>query len=518
MREHTDADALRVVLYSHDSVGLGHIRRNLAIAEALAAGLPAHTGRPVSGLLVSGASDAAQFPLPDGWDWLLVPGITKAAKKEEHATEAQGSLTDAQGSHHPVAEAPVPESTPADSEGAADRTYVARRLDVAPQRVIGVRSSVITGALLSFRPHLVIVDRHPFGADGELDEPLAAYRQAEPDGRIVLGLREVLDDPRTASAEWDAVGADRVAELYDELWVYGDRSVHDTVATGEIPAQLVPKTRFTGLLASDRQVRATADLPDDPFVVTMVGGGGDGVALARAAATAPLPDGVQHLVVTGPQMPTADRMAVHAAAVVSGSGAQVVSRVPDGLDCIRAARAVIGMGGYNTVSEALSTDTPALVFPRVEPRTEQLIRARALGLRGALDWLLPCRLTPQTVGRWIAGAVADDSAVRARQTAAREGLDLGGLSRVVEFAAGLATPDTARVHPLPPRGVARAPERTASRATTARSAASGSSNRAMTNGHAAPAAQVAPTGHAAPASQVAPTEQDGFGLEVAHVS
>ncbi|GAA4515444.1 glycosyltransferase family protein [Brevibacterium yomogidense] len=550
MRDHTAADALRVVLYSHDSVGLGHIRRNLAIAEALAAGLPAHTGRPVSGLLVSGASDAAQFPLPDGWDWLLVPGIAKAAKKEEHATEAQGSHSDAQGSHHPVAEAPVPEPTPADSEaggslasaaaptpasapdsasvpdsasapdsdsasalasapeGAADCTYVARRLDVAPQRVLGVRSSVITGALLSFRPHLVIVDRHPFGADGELDEPLAAYRRAEPDGRIVLGLREVLDDPHTASAEWDAVGADRVAELYDELWVYGDRAVHDTVATGEIPAPLVPKTRFTGLLASDRQVRATADLPDDPFVVTMVGGGGDGVVLARAAATAPLPDGVQHLVVTGPQMPAPDRMAVHAAAVVSGSGARVVSRIPDGLDCIRAARAVIAMGGYNTVSEALSTDTPALVFPRVEPRTEQLIRARALGLCGALDWLLPCRLTPQTVGRWIAAAVADDSAVRARQTAARDGLDLDGLSRVVEFAAGLATPDTARVHPLRPRGLERAPEPTASRPTAASSAstASGSSNHAKSN------EQAAPAGHASP------TEQDGFGLEAAHVS
>ena len=240
-----------MVLYSHDSVGLGHTRRNLAIAEALAAGMPEATGRPVSGLIISGASDAAQFPLPDGWDWLLVPGITKNSKGTG-----------------PGASAPL-------------SSYVPRRLDVAPQRVRGLRSSVITGALLTFRPHLVIVDRHPFGADGELDEPLTEFRAQKPEARIVLGLREVLDDPVTAMREWEHVGVDRVADLYDELWVYGDRSVHDTIATGEIPPQLVHKTHFTGLLAADRPARADVDLPEIPFVVTMVGGGGDGAALAR---------------------------------------------------------------------------------------------------------------------------------------------------------------------------------------------------------------------------------------------
>lgn len=418
MRDTPHADALRVVLYSHDSVGLGHTRRNLAIAEALAAGMPEATGRPVSGLIISGASDAAQFPLPDGWDWLLVPGITKTSKGEDRGHRAFSS-------------------------------YVPRRLDVAPQRVRGLRSSVITGALLTFRPHLVIVDRHPFGADGELDEPLTEFRAQKPDARIVLGLREVLDDPVTAMREWEHVGVDRVADLYDELWVYGDRSVHDTIATGEIPPQLVHMTHFTGLLAAERPARADVDLPKNPFVVTMVGGGGDGAALAGAAAIAPLPDGVEHLLVTGPQMPAADRMAVHSAAVVAGSRTRVVTTVPDGLACIRTADALIAMGGYNTVTEALSTDTPMLVCPRVEPRTEQLIRARGLGEQGSLDWCTPSRLTPEAIGEWIAAAVADDGAARDRQIAARGSLRLDGLARVVELAAGLATPDSMWVRTLP---------------------------------------------------------------------
>ena len=42
------------------------------------------------------------------------------------------------------------------------------------------------------------------------------------------------------------------------------------------------------------------------------------------------------------------------------------------------ASAVVSMGGYNSVAEILTTNTPALLVPRDRPRQEQLIRARAL--------------------------------------------------------------------------------------------------------------------------------------------
>ena len=45
-----DSSPIKVVLYSHDSQGLGHVRRNLAIAHHLATALPVLTGRPVSEL------------------------------------------------------------------------------------------------------------------------------------------------------------------------------------------------------------------------------------------------------------------------------------------------------------------------------------------------------------------------------------------------------------------------------------------------------------------------------------
>jgi hypothetical protein len=85
----------RIALYSHDSVGLGHVRRNLALAHALNATLPELTGEPVSGLLITGHSDATTFPIPDGWDWLVVPGLTKGAEGYEarHLHLAMPALT-----------------------------------------------------------------------------------------------------------------------------------------------------------------------------------------------------------------------------------------------------------------------------------------------------------------------------------------------------------------------------------------------------------------------------------------
>ncbi|MBP0656533.1 glycosyl transferase family 28, partial [Mycobacterium tuberculosis] len=69
---------LSIALFSHDSLGLGHIRRNRALAFALAAQLPELTGRPVRGLLIAGSPEAARFDLPTGWDWMILPGVTPA--------------------------------------------------------------------------------------------------------------------------------------------------------------------------------------------------------------------------------------------------------------------------------------------------------------------------------------------------------------------------------------------------------------------------------------------------------
>lgn len=381
-------DPLRIVLYSHDSQGLGHVRRNLALAHHLSLALPRLVGRPVSGLLATGLPQASRFPLPDGFDWLALPGITKG-----------------------------------------ERGYRPRHLDASMESLIDLRSHLLATALLRFRPHLVVVDRHPLGVRKELRSPLKKLRRRHPDTRVVLGLREVLDAPRVAAREWSDLGEDEfLAGLVDEVWVYGDRSVHDTAATGEVPALLRDRVRFTGYLAHGRDLNPVPSTWDAsvPFIITTVGGGSDGADVARVAAAAPVPEGHSHLVVTGPQMPAADQAAVRDAA---GPATRVVTSVNGLGPHLGKAAAVVSMGGYNSVCEILATDTPALVVPRESPRTEQLIRARSLRRVGALDVLRERDLTPDAVGAWLAEAVT--------RRCDRSTLLRDGLARVPHLVASL---------------------------------------------------------------------------------
>lgn len=376
-------DTVRVLLYSHDSLGLGHVSRNLVIAHHLVQHLPKVTGAQVSGLLVSGLADASRFELPPGFDWLTIPGV-------------QGTF---QG-------------------------YRPRRLPGAIGELITLRSRLLQAALLGFSPDLVIVDRHIYGVWRELQEPLMSLRAMHPGARVVLGLREVLDDPQLAAAAWERLGStEELRRIVDEVWVYGDPTIHDPVLSGEITPALADRIRFTGYLANDRS--GTDDSPplsSRPFVLTTAGGGSDGQELLRAAVTMRPPLGHQNIVVTGPQLDDAD----FAAIVAQAGPGTVVHRSWPGLGRqIEEAAAVIAMGGYNTACEILATDTPALIVPRETPTPEQLIRAQALSEAGVADLMRAPRVTTTALETWVADAVTrrvDRSHVQRDGLAATAGL------------------------------------------------------------------------------------------------
>lgn len=353
----TSTEPLRVVLYSHDSVGLGHQRRNLAIAHALSQHLPQLTGRPVTGLLLTGVERLVGH-LPPAFDVVRLPGITKGGTG-----------------------------------------YAPREVTVPMPDLIDVRRQILSGTLGAFAPDLVVVDRHALGVDEELLAPLRRLRSTRPGTKIVLGLREVLDEPDVAATEWARVGTDRVRELFDAIWVYGDEDVTDVRATGELPVELHDLVEHTGYLAAGRRTREFLRGPVRPYLLTMVGGGHDGDALCRIAAAAPVPQGMRHVVVTGPQMSGAVRAEIERAA---GPGTEVLEEVPEGLLAIQGAQAVACMGGYNTVCEVLSTDRPALVVPREHPRREQVIRADALAAMDVVDVARADELTSEELGRWFA--------------------------------------------------------------------------------------------------------------------
>src|ERR671914_528199 len=94
------------------------------------------------------------------------------------------------------------------------------------RRNLAVRSALLAAAVESFRPHVLLADKHPVGASGELLPALAALRASG--GRAALGLRDILDDPAVVLREWARDDLPRqTAEHYDRVLVYGHPDLFD---------------------------------------------------------------------------------------------------------------------------------------------------------------------------------------------------------------------------------------------------------------------------------------------------
>jgi predicted glycosyltransferase len=356
---------LRIALYSHDTMGIGHMRRNLLIAQTFA-----ESQLPATILLIAGAREASAFAMPPGIDCLTLPSLSK----EE------------------------------------DGHYHSRHLDLSLQDLVRLRANVICAAVETLAPDVLIVDKVPRGAGCELDATLR-YLRADGHARCVLGLRDILDDPATVRREWRRDSSDDVIrEFYDMVWVYGDRAVYDPVREYHFSSNTTAKIRYTGYLDQRKRLNfgetnpaeALADLqlPSGRLIMCVVGGGQDGARLVDAFSKASLPDDAYGIVLTGPFMPREILRSLRRRAA-RGDRFRVLEFVAEPSRLLRHADRVIAMGGYNTICEVLSFGKPALIVPRVKPRREQLIRAERLRELGLLDMLHPDELSPRALTAWL---------------------------------------------------------------------------------------------------------------------
>lgn len=378
----------RIALYSHDTMGLGHVRRNLLIGQTLS---ECDESRAV--LLISGTRAATHFSLPDRVDCLTLPGL----KKEP------------------------------------DGRYTSRRLALDLRTLTHLRAATIGAALAAFDPDLFIVDNVPAGANGELLASLAWARQRGT--KLVLGLRDVLDEPGQVGIEWRRASNEQIIkDYYDEVWVYGDPAVYDLAREYQFSAPVVAKLRYTGYLNQRRrldrsrqsQKRDEIDLGSIPLALCLVGGGEDGAHLAEAFATARAPRNARRVIVTGPFMTPDGRRAL-ARCEKSDPTLTVLGFVDEATRLVEQAACIVAMGGYNTACEVLSFDKRALIVPRVHPRLEQWIRATRLQELGRVDMLSPQMLTAEKVTEWLAANFGQPVDTRAT-------VDLDGLRRVECFA------------------------------------------------------------------------------------
>jgi predicted glycosyltransferase len=338
----------RVLIYSHDTFGLGHLRRCRALAHDL-------VGRQqdLSVLILSGSPIIGSFDFRARVDFVRIPGVIKLRN--------------------------------------GDYTSLNLHLDI--EETLALRASIIRHTAEAFDPDVFIVDKEPLGLRGEVRETLELLKARGT--RLVLGLRDVLDEPTLLGPEWERKNAiPALGELYDEIWVYGLPEICEPLAGLPLPGAVHGKTHYTGYLRRRLPTAAPAPqmpaIPQGPYILATTGGGGDGEELVDSVLKAYETDGdlpLPVLVVLGPFM-SSEAQASFMARAARLEKVEAVTFATNLEHLLANAEGVVAMGGYNTFCEILSFDRRALIVPRTQPRLEQRIRAEraeALGLVRMLD-------------------------------------------------------------------------------------------------------------------------------------
>jgi predicted glycosyltransferase len=338
----------RALLYSHDTFGLGHLRRSRTIALALTRADP-----ELAALIVTGSPIAGRFDFPDRVDHVRLPGVVKLP----------------------------------------DGDYASHNLGIPVDDTVVLRTEILLASYRAFGADLLIVDKEAWGFRNELAPTLVAAKARGT--RIVLGVRDVLDEPVALRAEWDRKGhVEAIERFFDEIWVYGLPQICRPLAGLGLSPRWEAEGRviYTGYLRRELpESYGRSAVPLEPYILVTTGGGGDGESLIDWVLSAYEHDPALEprvLLVYGPFLPPEHRRAFDRRAARLGRRIQVLQFDSRPERLFKEAVGVIAMSGYNTFCEILSFDRPAVLAPRNVPREEQLIRARAaerLGLVRLLD-------------------------------------------------------------------------------------------------------------------------------------
>ena len=367
----------RLLIYSQDGLGLGHMRRTTSIAAELIRACPN------SAVLTLADSPLGNFfKTSANHDYVKLPSIHKVKPGDWQAVN----------------------------------------LPLRFEVVHDIRVQILRSVALQFQPDVLLVDHMPHGAMGELEPTLTALREVLPKTKLVLGLRDIIDAPEVVTRRWALEGAyDAMERYYDLVLVYGRQEVFDLGREYRLPESVVRKVRYCGYLCTPELARYPERIraqytrgrkAGTKLVVAMAGGGADAYPMMRsvldALPAAQAEERIALVMVTGPFMPAAERRELESRA----ARLRVVVRitVSDPLSYLEAADLIIARAGYNTTMEILRSSTPAILIPRSGPSAEQSTRARLFQQRGWIDSLHPDGLRSETLAQAIVEALRREPA------------------------------------------------------------------------------------------------------------
>jgi predicted glycosyltransferase len=340
----------RILAYTHNSIGVGHAFRTLAVITGIK-----HHRPEIDFLVLSGSSLPCLF-LSNGIDVVKLPSIRKDV------------------------------DTP---EGDLFPRYL-RSFET--QAVLEYRRRVIVETFEFFSPDVVMIEHYIGGLDNEAlpligKNPNRERRRRE--WSTVYLSRGVCPSLGCALTGGLGEGVIDIARRFDRIYVFEDPekvdSNHGLLAKvpdlrGQMRYMGPITARTISELSGREEVIGRLGLLDMPLILLSLGRHGPVVPMARAILSALRRRGTltEHQVVM-----VLDPYLEHEAAralqdMTSKENVRVLPFTPHLVDLVNIAELVICRAGYNTVNELLMTGVASMVIPERHPGGEQEHRARRI--------------------------------------------------------------------------------------------------------------------------------------------
>ena len=391
----SDIPNFNILMYSHDTYGLGHIRRTMAIAEQL-------REYDTNILILTGSPIAGRLNFPKSVDYVRIPGMIKKANNE----------------------------------------YFPLTIRIDSKQAMDIRQAIIMATVTTFLPDLFIVDKEPQGLKREVLPALEWINQNLKETKTILGLRDIMDESETVKNDWIEKDVySTIQQLYHEVWVYGKKELYDPVTEYDIPAPISEKLHFTGYIprrvppdnkVQDLRLQLNV-MKNENLVTVTTGGGGDGfmvldsfLSMLEEMKERNILPPFQSALITGPFLSKDEKEVILER---SGRlGVHSYEFFPDMETLIAASALVVCMGGYNTVCETLSMNTMSLIIPRESPRKEQYIRAKAFKKQHLVEFIKWDEVNARTLKEKILFMLVN----RERYQKAMSAFDMTGIANICE--------------------------------------------------------------------------------------
>jgi predicted glycosyltransferase len=384
---------IRAFLYVQHLLGIGHLKRAVTLAQAMAAaGLEvtlASGGLPVPALAADGK--------PEGLRFVQLPPASAADLTFKSLLSADGR--------------------PVDSEW--------KRL----------RSEALLAAWREADPHVLVIELFPFGRRQMRFEllPLLDAALAKRTA-IACSVRDLLGTQRGAQRQEETLGL--VERYFDRVLVHGDPAVISFDRTFSAVGRIAGRIEYTGYVVEP--ARLTDGDAGGGEVIVSAGGGAVGAGLLEAAIRSRPLTALRARtwrILAGGNLPDTDYRGLERLAA-GDSGIVIERSRPDFVNLLANCALSVSQAGYNTLMEIVSVGARAVVVPFARGQEEeQTLRARSFAARGLVEMVEENALTPATLA-----AAIDLAARKPRTSPGAINLDGAGRSAasIMQLAMGKA--------------------------------------------------------------------------------